>query len=340
MLELSPCLVKWNPVAPVLRRLTAWLPAAQATVFDYYGNWIFDRWAANLLTYLKNSVDAVIGYENSCRYTFRTAKALGIKTVLDAASVHHTLQDSVSHFSESTPFHRRVIAVKNEEIKLADHILTLSTVARQSYLDAGVHAERLHLLPLGVDLLTFRPGDHTTRGLFFTFIFSGKVTIHKGIDFLIQAFKKVLKRYPNVKLRIIGFGGDGYPLVRTASLPQIEWLGFVTQTELAKHYQAADCLVLPSRHDSYGMVVTEALASGLPVIISDRVGAKDIIEEGKNGWVVPLGDIESLADRMLWMVEHRTELEPMRVLARRTAEKYSWDDYQKRLVDVLQTILN
>jgi glycosyltransferase involved in cell wall biosynthesis len=111
-----------------------------------------------------------------------------------------------------------------------------------------------------------------------------------------------------------------------------------SQPELVNHYRDADCLVLPSRFDSFGMVVAEALACGLPVIVSDMVGAKSLVVEGENGWIVPVGDVEALARRMRWCVEHRPALAEMRINAARSAQRASWPHYHQRLIATLDGI--
>lgn len=103
--------------------------------------------------------------------------------------------------------------------------------------------------------------------------------------------------------------------------------------------QRADLLVLPSRNDSYGMVVAEALATGLPAVVSTMVGAKDLIEEGVNGWVVPVEDVEALAARLLECSRQPALLSNLGTAARRSAESATWDGYSERLVGWFRELL-
>lgn len=106
-----------------------------------------------------------------------------------------------------------------------------------------------------------------------------------------------------------------------------------------EEYQKADCFVLPSRHDSFGMAVLEALACGTPVIVSDMVGSSTIVREHHVGWIVPVGDVETLMNQMEWCVRHRHLMLEMRTVARACAMKYGWEKYHHNLVELLKIIL-
>ena len=68
-------------------------------------------------------------------------------------------------------------------------------------------------------------------------------------------------------------------------------------------FAAADAFVLPSRHDGWGVVVNEALGAGLPIIVSDRVGARDLVQHGGNGFITSVGDIDGLAGALLKLAQ-------------------------------------
>src|SRR5205085_368870 len=119
--------------------------------------------------------------------------------------------------------------------------------------------------------------------------FAGATIRRKGIDLLLEAFRGVRTSFPAACLRVVGPSGDASSLLVDGD--RVEVMGAIDQAALARELSEADCLVLPSRHDSYGMVVVEALAAGTPVLVSDMVGAKDLVEPGVNGWIVPMGDV-------------------------------------------------
>ncbi|HEX9668835.1 MAG TPA: glycosyltransferase family 4 protein, partial [Thermoanaerobaculia bacterium] len=273
------------------------------------------------------------------------ARARGVATLLDAPSFHHRTQDRVHGRTASAAVHRRVVAVKDREIALADHVLTVSELARESYLEAGVPPERVHALSLGADLELFTPAaaaDAAAPRDGFTFLFSGASIGRKGFDLLLDAFARVAAAEPTARLRVVGPHGDAAHLLDglpAAARERVTVVGPVPQAALAPELRGADLLVLPSRHDSYGMAVAEALACGLPVLVSSMVGAKDLVRSGETGWIVPVGDGAALAERMLWCARHPTAVRALRPACRRAAEGATWESYHRRLADLLLAIV-
>lgn len=332
---LDPRRVRSAPWTPALRRAgDRLLPGKTAAWTDFAACRLFDRWAAQGLRRLRP--DAVIACEISALETFRAARRLGITTILDAPSIHHAAQDRLHGTNDPPALHRRIVEVKDEEIALADHVLTVSELAREIYAQAGVPPEKVHAVPLGADLGLFVPGEAPAGP--FTFLFSGATIRRKGFDLLLAAFDRVAAEEPEARLRIVGSRGDLGHLLDGRAGDRISFLDSRPQAELAAELRRADALVLPSRNDSYGMVVAEALASGTPVLVSEMVGAKDLVTEGKTGWIVPVEDVDALQQRMLWCVRHREAVRALRPDCRRAAEMATWPAYHERLAALLGTL--
>jgi glycosyltransferase involved in cell wall biosynthesis len=338
---LDPRRTRWFPWTPALRRTgDALLPARLAAWNDFAACRLFDRWVARGLERRAGGTAAVIACEISALTTFRAARRRGIATLLDAPSIHHAAQDRLHGTTDSPRLHRRIVAVKDAEIALADHILTVSELARETYLAAGVPAEKVVALPLGADLELFSPGpERPADDTDLVFLFSGATIHRKGFDLLLQAFDRVRAEHPGVSLRLVGPRGDAAHLLDRRGTDGIDVLGAIPQPELAAELRRADLLVLPSRNDSYGMVVAEALASGVPALVSEMVGAKELISPGKTGWIVPVGDAAALAGRMAWCAGHPDAVRALRGECRRAAEAATWGAYRSRLAARLGEIL-
>jgi glycosyltransferase involved in cell wall biosynthesis len=116
----------------------------------------------------------------------------------------------------------------------------------------------------------------------------------------------------------------------------VHFAGFVNQSELPKHYAAADAFVLPSLDDPRATVVNEAMASGLPVLITDRCGpAGDIVRHGENGFVFAPGDVASLAAHLDTLAEQPALRDRM---ARRSREIIAGWDYERGVEGVLEAL--
>lgn len=127
------------------------------------------------------------------------------------------------------------------------------------------------------------------------FLFSGSLIARKGVDLLASAFARL--DVANARLRIVGDGPLRESLMQKLAAVQdrVEFVGFKDWQDLPGEYAAADVLCVPSRYDGWGLVVPEGLASGLPVIATDRMGAAlEFVRTGKNGWLIPAGDEAAL----------------------------------------------
>jgi glycosyltransferase involved in cell wall biosynthesis len=134
-----------------------------------------------------------------------------------------------------------------------------------------------------------------------TFLFSGSLINRKGVDLLAAAFVRLAQEVANVRLRVIGDGELRRSLEQTLRpvSERVEFTGFRDWDELPGDYASADVLCVPSRYDGWGLVVPEGLASGLPVIATNRMGAAlEFVETGRNGWLIRAGDEEALLDAM------------------------------------------
>jgi glycosyltransferase involved in cell wall biosynthesis len=118
-----------------------------------------------------------------------------------------------------------------------------------------------------------------------------------------------------------------------------EVIGRIPNGDLGDIYRRASCLVLPSRFDSFGQVVVEAMACGLPVIVTENVGARDLVESGKNGWVIPSNDVGALYQKMAECVDDPERLRMMGKAARRTAERAGWSVYRDRAAHTIRQFL-
>lgn len=329
-------LVRHNYIAPLTWRLAGTvLSQSRAVALRHSADAQFDAWAARRLP---EYIQAVVCYENAALDTFRAAREQGATTILDAASFHYAQQDAFYEPVEPDDAHEKINARKKQEIQYADHILTVSELARESYLNAGVSPDRVTSVPMGADLSSFTPDeDPTADGSGpFTFLFAGHASRRKGVDVLLRASEQLSREGLSHRLQFAG--GRNESLFETTEAT-VDLLGYLDRPDLAEAFRQADCLVIPSRHDSFGRVVVEGMATGLPALVSEHVGAKELVREGETGWVVPAEDVPALTKQMRWCLEHRDQLRKMSAAAVETAREYSWEAYHSRVVETIDSVI-
>ncbi len=188
-----------------------------------------------------------------------------------------------------------VVAEVAQPLRHARRVTAVSRALAAQIGDAvGVEAE---VIPNGVDEDFFTPGP--SRGGPFTFLTVGAIEVQKGIDVLVAAAAQMQSQAGReARFRIVGEGklrGEYERLARERGLAsRVEWLGALPRESVRDEMRACDAFVLPSRHESFGVVYAEALACGKPVLATRCGGPEDIVEEG-DGVLVPVGDVEATA---------------------------------------------
>lgn len=171
------------------------------------------------------------------------------------------------------------------------------------------------------------------------FLYAGKLIPKKRIHDVLQAIEKSYRTNDNIRLLVVGSGElmeAARQFVLEHRLP-VTFSGFLNQTEIVKAYAAGDCLVLPSDFgETWGLVVNEAMACGLPAIVSDRVGCgPDLVENSVTGFVFPFGDIDALAGRLLDMA---SDIEKRLQMGKNAMEKVRGYSVEKALEGTLNAI--
>ncbi|HEX8694173.1 MAG TPA: glycosyltransferase family 4 protein [Longimicrobium sp.] len=215
---------------------------------------------------------------------------------------------------------------------LADVCLAASRYTASTLVENGVPAERIRVIPYGVDLDFFRPPPAPPEGPF-RVLFVGQMAQRKGLRYLLEAWRRLA--LPGAELVLAGRGRlDRELLARYEGLFRAEVA--VDAERLRELYRTSDVFCMPSLAEGFGLVYLESLACGTPVIGTPNTGAADLVREGREGFVVPLRDVEALAERLLWCHRHRAELREMRAEARRTAERHSWAAFRRSVAGVVR----
>jgi glycosyltransferase involved in cell wall biosynthesis len=207
----------------------------------------------------------------------------------------------------------------------------------------GFPAERVVTFPWGVDLDTFSPGE-AHGGLReragwqedFVLLHLRSWEPVYGVEVFARAFARAARQRSDLRLYLLGKGSLA-PEIRRILMPmldQVRFEGQVSQDKLPAYYQAADLYISASHSDGSSVSLMEALASGLPALVSDIPGNSEWIAGSGAGWLFPDGDADALADAILRAAEDREALRQAGVQARALAEERAdWDQNFARLLD-------
>ena len=290
-----------------------------------------------------NRSDFVIGVDTASWLLAERASSIGRPYILDRTIGHPRAYEKIlpllerkfPDWMEERPQRLpRLLSAEDAEHRLASWIVVGSSFTQRTLIECGVPADKIIVTPLGVDLATFTPAarDKAPRPL--RFLFLGSLGARKGLPLLLEAWRSLKP----VDAELLLAGPVSKRVARLIPpLPGLRVLGKVSRRELPGLLQQCDVLVFPSYFEGFGAVLLEAMASGLPIIASDATGAPDLITQGVEGFVIPT-DAGALQAVMQWFLSTPSVLATMSQAARRCAERYSWDAYGDRWMQVLRQV--
>jgi glycosyltransferase involved in cell wall biosynthesis len=323
-------------------------PGGAASVEAVYRE--FDRHVAGVIASnrLSPSVRTAYAYEDAAEDTFDVARDRGLACIYEMPIAHwQTVQRLLHEEAERWPEWRRTIQGlddsaaklerKNHEIELADTIIVPSRFVLDS-LPAQVRAsKRCVLAPFGAPSPSALRAAATRRGADgpLRVIFVGAMTQRKGLADLFAAMR-LLDR-TDVELVVLGAPAPNAPLsFYRSQYPGFQYEGTRPHAEVLEVMRSCDVFVLPALVEGRALVQLEALASGLPLLVTSHTGGDDLVEEGRTGFTIPIRSPEAIAERLAWFADHRDALAEMRRHAFRKAAETSWLHYESRVLDAVR----
>jgi glycosyltransferase involved in cell wall biosynthesis len=319
--------LRTNIVYALLKFLPeGWRPPAKS-LFRWQDHG-FDRWVGAHL----GRCDFVHAMPGQCLHTFRAARRLGIRTVLNHATgpvrewiriVEPELQRVGLRLTDVCPYDDAYFAREDEEYALADWHCAASSVVREQLIGLGIDERRIWQVPYGADERIFH-SEGAAPPREFRIVFAGQVVLRKGLRTLLDALTLAAR----ADWRIDFYGGvageSRHDLDAYRGATPLVFHGAVSQESLATAFRGGSVLVLPSIEEGFGLVIPQALNCGLPTIVSDRVGGKDLIRHRETGSIFAVGDAAALAAELTWWAEH-----PHRV-----TNKFGWSQPAEKLIEL------
>lgn len=293
-----------------------------------------DRMAAGAL---KRGADLFHGWSSSSLASLEVCNARGIVSFMENPGPHYLYAQSVmygeAHASKRRPGWFQAFFEQGEDYHLAEYeaaqfIFLQSEFCRQTFIDYGVPAAKLIVTPKGVNTGKFTPAPKSDQT--FRVLFVGALKLRKGLHYLLEAWASL--QLKDAELVLAGTVMDEVKdlLARYSSrCPSIRVLGQVSQT--VPLYQQASVFVLPSLSEGSAKVTYEAMACGLPVIVTPNAGA--VARDGEHGFVVPIKDAEAIAQKLLTLHSNPEMRHTMGLQAREYVRQYSWRRHCEFVLD-------
>jgi alpha-maltose-1-phosphate synthase len=322
---------RYHILATALRRLRERAEFHHSLDLEIWAHRRFDEAVARFLHRLRG-VELVHVFEGSGLATLRSAKHLGIATVLDVPS---TYEENLHLLGITAP--RADLVRARAERELADVIFAPSDHAIECLAERGVSREKILKIPYGVDPVRFSPtvrSQHQAEP--FRALFVGKIGLLKGVRYLLDAWRALDLR--NAELVLVGQPDDDGRQILREFEGHYTWPGALPKYAVHEWFKKSDVLVLPSLAEGSALVTYEALASGLPVIATSTSGS--VVRDGLDGFVVPPSDARALRDAIRYLYENPQARWKMGASGREhVATAYTWKHYRSRIAGAYTSIL-
>jgi starch synthase len=285
---------------------------------------------------------AIYAYEDAALRSFEIARSQGLRRFYELPTLYWktthrlmeeeaALQPIWSVTNDTLNDGAEKLARKDRELGLADHIVVPSEFVRTTLMESRGLRASIDVLPYGGP-----PASATSRAVSapdqkLRLLFVGHLRQRKGLSYLFDAMKALDSA---ATLTLIGPKPVDCAAL-TEALSRHRWLGAVPYTRVLEEMRRHDVLVLPSLIEGFALVILEAMAQGVPVITTPNSGAATVIENGIDGYIVPIRDSEAIADRVMRLA-NRADLSHMSAAALEKARTMSWADQERRFIELLR----
>ncbi len=291
------------------------------------------------------TTSAVYAYDAGALATFRAAKKRGLTCLYEHPTVYWRMvrqfqREEAELHPEWAPTLNALadsdekLARKDEELALADHVITASSFARASLAQAPRLTAPVHVIPYGVTPAGLQAPPARPNGKL-RVLFVGALSQAKGLGYLLEA---VAPFGQEIEVTLIGRRIS--PAIPTpAALERHHWIPSLPHDELLQEMARHDVLVLPSLHEGFGLVMSEAMGQGLVVITTPQTAGPDLIEEGVDGFIVPIRSAVAIEEKLVLLMRDRDWLQAMQAAARQKALVLTWENYRPRLVRLAREVV-
>lgn len=291
--------------------------------------------------------DALISFDTTSWILADRAKKAGKYFFLDVSTTHAKSKQRIyKKLSEDYPAWQFNIemkkdehmAIEQKEYELADALVVASSFTKNTLIENGVDPQKIYINPYGVDLIRFFVKRNSRPNKKIRFLFVGGIDAGKGIPLLLAVWKRLQSE--NVELNLVGPVSElVVTLIKREGLSDVNVFGKVPHHSLPAIFHNNDVFIFPSFFDGFGLVILEAMASGLPVITTTATAGPDLIGNGEEGFIIEPGDLEALEKTIRFFINNEQAITTMGDKARARAETFTWESYGSRWINTIDTVM-
>lgn len=307
-----------------------------------------DRKVAKYVLRNKEKIGGVYAYEDCALETFSTAKTNNIKCIYDlpigywramrsllneeqAKNPEWTMTLGVFNDSESK------LARKDEELKLADKIYVASSFTKKTLEMYPGNLADIEVIPYGFPNVNTQRKYDNIENRKIRVLFVGGLSQRKGISYFFEAISGLEDR---IEATVVGRGNlDACPALKEA-LSKVNYIPSLPHDEILQLMANNDLFIFPSLFEGFGLVITEAMSQGTPVITTNRTCGPDIMHDGVDGWIVRGGESQQIRKLLIDFIADPSILVTTGKEAMHTASLRPWSVYEKELAESVNEFLN
>lgn len=296
----------------------------------------------------KEKIGGVYAYEDCALETFSTAKSNNIKCIYDLPigywrAMRNLLNEertknpkwsiTIGGFNDSEDKLTR----KDKELKLADKIYVASSFTKKTLEMYPGKLADIEVIPYGFPQVNTQRKYDNIENRKIRVLFVGGLSQRKGISYFFEAISGLEEK---IEATIVGRGNlNACPALKEA-LSKVNYIPSLPHDDILKLMANNDLFIFPSLFEGFGLVITEAMSQGTPVITTDRTCGPDIMHDGMDGWIVKAGESQAIRKLLMDFIANPSILVTAGEEAIRTASQRPWSVYEKELAESVNKYLN
>ncbi|KRD61521.1 glycosyl transferase family 1 [Flavobacterium sp. Root935] len=306
-----------------------------------------DNWVANTLAKAKKQgLSGVYAYEDGALSTFIEAKQLGLYCIYDLPIgywkssrslmqkefiINPDWSSTLTGFNDSP----KKLNKKDQELALADIIFVASSFTKKTLEEYSGDLAEIKVIPYGFPEVTAEKKYPPLVNRKLKVLFIGGLSQRKGLSYLFEAVEGLQDK---VELTIVGQKAVPNCASLNRALEKHKWIPSLSHDQVLACMREHDVFVFPSLFEGFGLVITEAMSQGIPVITTDRTAGPDLIKDGEDGWIVPAGSSKALKEVITKILEKPELVEKFGLAAQNKAKTRPWSVYGKEMADALSSL--